>query len=399
MVVANQQAVSGQYQDPLSADGNMNNRTSSYYPDNNQAQSNYHHAFDPDDMELQMDNNSQPSSGVSTPPDTPINTPLSLYPDDGFNCAPPYPGSNCPLPYVGSPPVSAFDTVVLPSQHIRAFPHSRGGRPALANLSDVFKGYFGCSDYPSCMPGIVPSPPACDDLSQPQSNSASEPGSPSGCVPPALLYSSADNTPISTSSSSRIPSPTSTSLYCTTQPGCSTNSASSAAGKGDPSSATPYASTTLLRPTSSLLLSKLFCCPKVNCNKSYKQANGLQYHMTHGSCNFAPPKDLEQVQVLLASKGSKRQAAEANGEEVDPSFGIPVGLQAHCTLNCLPKADELFIVTELACESSLWDKYWQSDPETCARFEQAKRRASEWSGDYSLPQLSWMRTTEVRIDA
>jgi len=43
--------------------------------------------------------------------------------------------------------------------------------------------------------------------------------------------------------------------------------------------------------------------------------------MTHGSCNFAPPKDLEQVQALLATKRSQRAAAEANGEEVDPSFG------------------------------------------------------------------------------
>lgn len=31
--------------------------------------------------------------------------------------------------------------------------------------------------------------------------------------------------------------------------------------------------------------------------------------MTHGSCNFAPPKDLEQVQALLASKRSAREAA------------------------------------------------------------------------------------------
>jgi transcription factor SFP1 len=46
--------------------------------------------------------------------------------------------------------------------------------------------------------------------------------------------------------------------------------------------------------------------------------------MTHGSCNFAPPKDLEQVQALLASKRSQRQAngEEVNGEEVDPSFGM-----------------------------------------------------------------------------
>ena len=34
--------------------------------------------------------------------------------------------------------------------------------------------------------------------------------------------------------------------------------------------------------------------------------------MTHGSCNFAPPKDLEQVQALLASK---RSAREALGED------------------------------------------------------------------------------------
>ena len=318
VVVADQQALAGQYQNTLSAGGHM--QTSSYYPDNTQAQSNYHHAFDPDDMELEMDNNSLPSSGGSTPPDTPINTPLSSYPDS-FNRVHSNPGSNCASPYVGSPPVSAFDTVILPShsQHIRAFPHSRGGRPAVANASDVFNGYSGYSDYSSCMPGTVPSPPAYDELSQTQAQSASEPGSPSGCVPPALIFNSTDNTPVSTPSSSRIPSPTSATSYFATS---STTSASSAAGKGDPSAATPRASTTLSRPASSLLLSKPFRCPKPNCNKSYKQANGLKYHMTHGSCNFAPPKDLEQVQALLASKRSQRQAAEANGEEVDASFGM-----------------------------------------------------------------------------
>ncbi|KZV79867.1 hypothetical protein EXIGLDRAFT_734034 [Exidia glandulosa HHB12029] len=33
---------------------------------------------------------------------------------------------------------------------------------------------------------------------------------------------------------------------------------------------------------------KPFRCPKEGCNKSYKQANGLKYHITHGQCNFAP---------------------------------------------------------------------------------------------------------------
>ncbi len=43
----------------------------------------------------------------------------------------------------------------------------------------------------------------------------------------------------------------------------------------------------------SQLFSKPFKCPKPGCTKSYRQANGLKYHMTHGSCNFASPKDLE----------------------------------------------------------------------------------------------------------
>ncbi|KAF9078587.1 hypothetical protein BDP27DRAFT_18026 [Rhodocollybia butyracea] len=59
--------------------------------------------------------------------------------------------------------------------------------------------------------------------------------------------------------------------------------------------------------SSGLLQSKPFKCPKPNCNKSYKQANGLKYHMTHGSCNFAPPKDLEHVQAILDRKRKQQQ--------------------------------------------------------------------------------------------
>jgi transcription factor SFP1 len=36
------------------------------------------------------------------------------------------------------------------------------------------------------------------------------------------------------------------------------------------------------------MLSKPFKCPTKGCNKSYKQANGLKYHITHGQCNFLP---------------------------------------------------------------------------------------------------------------
>ena len=35
-----------------------------------------------------------------------------------------------------------------------------------------------------------------------------------------------------------------------------------------------------------------------------------------------------------------------------PRQYIPVGSQAHHVLNCFPKADELFIASGLACESS-----------------------------------------------
>ncbi|PPR03042.1 hypothetical protein CVT24_012428, partial [Panaeolus cyanescens] len=80
-----------------------------------------------------------------------------------------------------------------------------------------------------------------------------------------------------------------------------------------------------------LLLSKPFRCPKPNCNKSYKQANGLKYHMTHGSCNFAPPKDLEHVKDLLERKRREREAQalamaqQGQGGGANPSGGTAGG--------------------------------------------------------------------------
>ncbi|KAH0835612.1 hypothetical protein J3R83DRAFT_9357 [Lanmaoa asiatica] len=136
----------------------------------------------------------------------------------------------------------------------------------------------------------------------------SEPNSPYGCLPPAVVFSTA-NTPANTPSTSRVPSPSNFSRQSAHS--TATQSSSDFTGSKTSSSqqSSSRASTTLSRPASSLLLSKPFRCPKPNCNKSYKQANGLKYHMTHGSCNFAPPKDLEQVQALLASKRSAREAA------------------------------------------------------------------------------------------
>ncbi|KAG6372568.1 hypothetical protein JVT61DRAFT_7680 [Boletus reticuloceps] len=265
----------------------------------------YHHGgFDPDDMELDVDHSS-PSSGGHSPPDTPLTTPLSSHPTHSFNHYSPKDVPPCS-------PISAFDTTtVLPTRSIHGhsmapFPSSRCSVPDLTKNPDPFNGYARYSDYSSSMPGTVPSPPANDDIQGPLSP-VSEPNSPYGCIPPAVVFSTA-NTPANTPAASRVPSPSSSSRHSAS----STAAHSSDVPSAKPSSSqqhSPRASTTLSRPASSLLLSKPFRCPKPNCNKSYKQANGLKYHMTHGSCNFAPPKDLEQVQALLASKRSAREAA------------------------------------------------------------------------------------------
>ncbi|KAK0187176.1 hypothetical protein F5146DRAFT_1142116 [Armillaria mellea] len=154
------------------------------------------------------------------------------------------------------------------------------------------------------------------------SSSSSLAGAVEECVPPALLFSNSA-TPESTPSTSRVPSPHSQAQQASANGGTSPTSPSAASGPvsaGVPSvsvvSKDPNAlrlSSSVSRPATSLLLSKPFKCPKPNCNKSYKQANGLKYHMTHGSCNFAPPKDLEHVQALLERKRRDRAAAAAAG--------------------------------------------------------------------------------------
>ncbi|ETW76625.1 hypothetical protein HETIRDRAFT_455141 [Heterobasidion irregulare TC 32-1] len=262
-----------------------------------------HHAqqhlgsFDPDDMELDLDS-SPSSSSASSPPQTPISTPLASYiPSYAFS----QPGSACPSP------VSAFDTTsVLPSRAggspLAPFPPAH--RAPVRAAEDAFNAYSGYQDYSAGMPGTVPSPKGMRSSVLADDRSMSEPGSPYGCLPPALLFSTS-TTPANTPSTSRVPSPSNgAASYLPLSAHASTSASASNSGTSTPASAiTPRASTTLSRPSSSLLLSKPFRCPKPNCSKSYKQANGLKYHMTHGSCNFAPPKDLEALQALLAEKG------------------------------------------------------------------------------------------------
>lgn len=285
----------------------------SYFPDVQAPQMtpSYHQgSFDPDDMELDMENTSAPSSGSSSPPDTPISTPLSAYPSTYIQQAP------------STTPISAFDTTtVLPSRSGSStisvgFPPARSSLPLLApRAEDAFNAYAGYSDYSSMLPGTVNSsitPIPVDD----QVNFAGTYGARTGCVPPALLLNSTTTSPADTPDSSRVASPVSgpNSAYPlppSGAPSAALPSGSQASTSGPSSQSQPQVpriSTTLSRPATSLLLSKPFKCPKPNCNKSYKQANGLKYHMTHGSCNFAPPKDLEQIQALLASKRSQKEA-------------------------------------------------------------------------------------------
>lgn len=281
-----------------------------YFPDSqnptlNTVQTYNQGSFDPDDMELDTGDASAPSSGSSSPPDTPVSTPLSSYPNVHLQSA----AQQASRPA----PISAFDTTtVLPSRSGHAlsvgFPPIRSSVPVTAaRAEDAFNAYAGYSDYSSHLPGTVPASsmlPLKQEDQSPYATGAFGTRN-NNCVPPALLLnSSAGNTPSSTPGPSRVASPTAgpsnhASTGSASNAGASTSSPTSSAQ-------TARASTTLSRPATSLLLSKPFKCPKPNCNKSYKQANGLKYHMTHGSCNFAPPKDLEQIQALLASKRSQK---------------------------------------------------------------------------------------------
>ena len=251
-------------------------------------------------MELDIDS-SPVSSSASSPPLTPVTTPPVHYttqrtftnPSSYTPLSLSQPPSTCPSP------VSAFDTTsVLPS---------RGATSAFPSPQhDSFSAYSTYSDYGALSP-----------LQSPEATT-SQPGSPYSCVPPTLLYSSNSTTPANTPSSSRVASPVAAQGQASYRP-LSAQASTSASASSSPTpspTSTHRASTTLSRPASSLLLSKPFRCPKPNCNKSYKQANGLKYHMTHGSCNFAPPKDLEALQALLAEKGVVVNGNDRSGMQI-----------------------------------------------------------------------------------
>ena len=248
-----------------------------------------------------------PASSSASSPLTQVTTPLVPYTAQRAfaNASSFTPLSLSQLPSKCPSPVSAFDTAtVLPSWASTMSASSQ-------IQHDSFSPYSGYSDYVAVTSLLQ----ASQEIT---SASSSQPGSPYSCVPPTLLYSPSSITPANTPPSSRVASRvTAQGRTQASYHPLSAQASTSASSSTSPSpTSTLRASATLSRPASSLLLSKPFRCPKPNCNKAYEQANGLKYHMTHGSCNFAPPKDLEALQAVLAEKRVVVNGNERSGVQI-----------------------------------------------------------------------------------
>ena len=307
---------------------------------------------DSDEMELDIDlgttrpqslsfQSSRQSSVHSSPspPDTPISTPLSNY-SSPHPLIPSLP-SNVHFhhhlshsPHISQPPsptsydpqqnspISIPNSLNLNFNH--AFPRATQSTN-LQNPEEAFNPYARfASDYSSSMPGALFNGATVDEASalngatawhlHPQQQQQQQQLQ-DGCVPPALLFSSSTQKHQGQTKNNLIKALSTTSLHRHHHPQHHQNSSSTSSSTSQPTS--PSSATSNSHPHSlsrpgSLLLCKPFRCPKPNCNKSYKQANGLKYHMTHGSCNFAPPKDLEHVKDLLERKRREREGM--NGE-------------------------------------------------------------------------------------
>ncbi|KAI0030025.1 hypothetical protein K488DRAFT_88147 [Vararia minispora EC-137] len=262
-------------------------------------------SFDPaDDMELDVEA-SPASSSASSPPHTPpyvpaIQTQIPYVP-------PPYstlssqPSSACPSP------VSAFDTTaVLPSRTKQAF----NAYPAFSAIHDGVEPQPELAVAPAMLFGNSQQHQQGTTQGVRQQHQAALAAAAQPQLNAAVTAAASRAKPSSGSSRSAAPS---------AAPSPPSSSASTPAPGSPAGKETPRASTTLSRPASSLLLSKPFRCPKPGCSKSYKQANGLKYHMTHGSCSFAPPKDLQALQALLAEKGldGTGTLSESDAREVE----------------------------------------------------------------------------------
>ncbi|KAF9523340.1 hypothetical protein CPB83DRAFT_839820 [Crepidotus variabilis] len=423
----------------------------------------YPSSFDEDDMELDIDlgdhpspiaplpshpmphpqslvqsqghrSSSSPSSCATTPPDTPISTPLSAYPSprafvthhlgaigggvtsqhqqynqQHHQQGSTFSGSNTAIhsPFVSAPPsplssqASAYDPDTSTAASTRQNSPTHDGVPSGmtmpqggvmsgmpfnmhmnlnlsygplngssahslhplhgqshlnplprngVNVEDAFNPYARfASDYSSTMPGAQFNGASCDEASVvllPEEQQIDF-NKGEGCVPPALLFASVGGD--TSRKESKHHSPTranassnnsnSSAGLSSTRPIASTASASGLASSSSHSHPSLLPSASIIPASSAstphgasnhgssvapppLLLSKPFRCPKPNCNKSYKQANGLKYHLTHGSCNFAPPKDLEHVKELLERRRREKELAGQLGQPTTGAGGL-----------------------------------------------------------------------------
>ena len=181
----------------------------------------------------------------------------------------------------------------------------------------------------------------------------------SKCIPPALLFSpvpspapsrpqsssgvppSATQTapPSITDNSAGIPSGTETGSALNLVAGNSSEEASTSASIVHPlvtSSGTPIIHPGPPPPNSApTSFNKPFKCPTPNCNKSYKQANGLKYHLQHGQCCFIPRDpaldgldDIEKDKVErpfgCGVGGCERRYKNMNGLSAYRPFYVPL---------------------------------------------------------------------------
>ena len=325
------------------------------------------YADDTDDMELDIDLGNRPQShpfpssrqssvqSSPSPPDTPISTPLSNY-SSPHPLIPNLPNHlqyhhhHSHSPRISQPP-SPLSTTYDPATASSARQNSPTSTPNHLNLNlnlnltshgfpratpstnlpnpeEAFNPYARfASDYSSSMPGALFNGATVDEASALHGSSAwqvqqqqPQQQMQEGCVPPALLFSSPAQKHQGQQHHSKnnlIKALSTTSLHRHQHQQHHHNSSSTSSSSSQPTSPSSTTPHSLSRP--SLLLCKPFRCPKPNCNKSYKQANGLKYHMTHGSCNFAPPKDLEHVKDLLERK---RREREGMGGDTESGSGL-----------------------------------------------------------------------------
>ncbi|CAK5263621.1 unnamed protein product [Mycena citricolor] len=250
--------------------------------------------FDTDDMDLGMDE--YPSGDSTSPP------PSTAPPSAGTSRAasPSSSSSHAPSPIATS----------RPALHIGVggvgFPYRAEGLHTPLSAGTPFSAYSRLGKGSEFNPQSEQAPAE------------------SGAIAPALVFASSNEEPeddvvpiVKAAKTKRTASPPSRDGT----PGPSASAAqSSPVGQSGPT-LTPSApaTPTTVPPAASaptiLLPHKPFRCPKPNCSKSYKQANGLKYHVTHGQCSFGPAKDVEAVRAVLEKK---KASAAANST---PSTG------------------------------------------------------------------------------